>query len=74
MKLKISLAQTAFEFGNPEANFECAAQRVAEAAQFGSDLVLLPELWASGYDLANWPQYATPLDEGIFARLSALAR
>jgi len=73
-KLQISLAQMAFEFGDQEANFESAAQRVVEAAALGSDLVLLPELWASGYDLPNWQKYATPLDEGLFARLSALAR
>lgn len=74
MKVQISLAQLAFEFGNVEANFKRAAQWIADAAQRGSDLILLPELWASGYDLENWPRYATPLDEGIFAHLADLAR
>ncbi len=74
MKLNISLAQMAFEFGQVEDNFARVAEWIAEAAGRGSDLVLLPELWASGYDLPNWDQYATPLGEGIFARLADLAR
>ncbi len=74
MKLNISLAQLAFEFGDIESNIARAAAQIAEAAGRGSDLVLLPELWASGYDLPNWARYATPLDEGVFARLSTLAR
>jgi len=74
MKLKISLAQMAFEFGEVEANFAKAAEWVGEAASHGSDLVLLPELWASGYDLSNWPRYATPLNEGLFPRVADLAR
>jgi omega-amidase len=74
MVFTISLAQMTFEFGQPEANFERARAWIAEAAALESDLVLLPELWASGYDLANWQKYATRLDEGIFERLSNLAR
>jgi len=74
MKLTISLAQMAFEFGEVEANFARAAEWIGEASDNGSDLVLLPELWASGYDLSNWPRYATPLDEGLFPRIAELAR
>jgi omega-amidase len=54
MKLTLSLAQMEFAFGDPEANFTRAAEWIAEAARRGSDLILLPELWASGYDLENW--------------------
>ncbi len=74
MKLNISLAQMAFEFGAVEANFQHAAEWIRRASQAGSDLVLLPELWASGYDLSNWPRHATPLDEGLFPRVADLAR
>ncbi len=74
MKLTISLAQMSLQFGEAEANFARAADWIAEAAGCGSDLILLPELWASGYDLPNWPRYATSLGEGLFARLAALAR
>lgn len=70
----VSLAQMSFQLGQPEANFKRAAGWIAEAAERGSDLVLLPELWASGYDLENWQRYATALDDGLFARLAGLAR
>jgi predicted amidohydrolase len=63
-----------FQFGHVEANFERAAEWIAEAAGRGSDLVLLPELWASGYDLENWAKYASPLGAGSFKQVADLAR
>lgn len=74
MNLKISLAQVAFRFGEVEENFAHARKWILEAVKRRSDLVLLPELWASGFDLENWERYATPLDKGIFKRLTNLAR
>ena len=74
MKLTISLAQLAFQFADVEANFEYVEKWIEEAAARGSDLILLPELWASGYDLENWVRYASPLGEGAFKRVSTLAR
>jgi predicted amidohydrolase len=74
MRLTISLAQMEYQFGEVEANFTRAEEWIAEAAGRNSDLVLLPELWASGYDLENWPRYAAPLGEGSFARLAELAK
>lgn len=74
MKITVSLAQMAFILGDEEANFAHAKEWVSEAAQRGSDLVLLPELWASGYDLENWEHHATELNGGIFRRVSELAR
>ena len=74
MKLTISLAQMEFQFGEVEANFARAEQWIAEASGRGSDLVLLPELWASGYDLENWERYAAPLGEGDFKRVTDLAQ
>ncbi len=74
MKLTISLAQMEFQLGEVEPNFSRAAERIEQAAKVGSDLILLPELWASGYDLANWKRYASPLDDGVFKRVADLAR
>ena len=73
-KLTLSLAQMEFQFGNVEANFTRAEEWISEAARRGSDMALLPELWASGYDLTHWEQYASPLGEGSFARVAALAK
>ncbi|MBI6545149.1 MAG: carbon-nitrogen family hydrolase [Cyanobacteria bacterium NC_groundwater_1444_Ag_S-0.65um_54_12] len=53
MSFTVSVAQIPLQEGNPEANLATAKQAVCLAAQRGSDLLLLPELWLSGYDLEN---------------------
>jgi 5-aminopentanamidase len=45
----IAVAQLAITVGEPEANRQTAAAAVAEAAQAGAQLVVLPELCDSGY-------------------------
>ena len=60
--------------GQPEANLARARDFAAQASQAGADLLLLPELWLHGYDLAQGEKWAAPLGEGGFAHMSALAR
>lgn len=74
MKLHLSLGQMDVKLGQPEANLATVQAMTAEAARRGSDLVLFPELWSTGYDLENGADYATSIQEGIFARVAALAR
>lgn len=74
MNLTITLAQMAFAFGEPEKNYQRARKWVAKAEKEGTDILLFPELWASGYDLENSAAHARALDEGLFLRMSALAR
>ncbi|MGB0384487.1 MAG: carbon-nitrogen family hydrolase [Ardenticatenaceae bacterium] len=72
-QLTLSLAQMPIVVGDPESNLAKARQMAAEAAQRGSDLLLLPELWGSGYDLSNATQHATLQTEGLFAEMGAMA-
>ncbi len=74
MELTISLAQMDVALGQPQVNLAKVQEWTAEAKRRGSDVVLFPELWSTGYDLENAGQYATSLDEGLFAQLAALAR
>jgi omega-amidase len=74
MQFNLTLAQMDIVFGDPESNYTCAASLVAQAAERGSQLVLLPELWSTGYDLPNWNQHASRLNEGMFARMADLAK
>jgi len=53
MNISISLAQINIQLGQPKANFDVASQMVTEAARQNSQVVLLPELWSTGYDLSN---------------------
>lgn len=72
-RLTLALAQMAVQEEAREANFGRAAEMVAAAARAGAALVLLPELWGCGYGAAHFPACADPLDEGLFARMAALA-
>ncbi len=53
MKTTISLAQMNIKQGDVEANFSSVLTYIDKAATLGSELLLLPELWSSGYDLVN---------------------
>jgi omega-amidase len=72
MNIKISLAQMHIQNGKVEENLICAESMIADAAKCGSSLVMLPELWSSGYDLVNASLHAvkTPL---ILEELCALS-
>ena len=74
MKLTISLGQMDVRLGDPAGNLRTVAAMTAEAARRGSDVVVFPELWSTGYDLENAAAYATPTDTGIFAAVANLAR
>jgi omega-amidase len=71
---KIALAQMDVEWAGPEANLDAARRMVAQAAAAGAGLVVLPELWGSGYDLACAADYATAVGAGLFGDMAALAR
>jgi predicted amidohydrolase len=51
-----------------------AQDLATQAAARGADLLLLPELWATGYDLTSASEYAATLDSGHFALMASLAQ
>jgi omega-amidase len=71
-KLNISLAQMAVST-NVRRNIEIMEEMAAEAAHRGSQLLVLPELWASGYT-ARLEEVASPLNGGVFAQVSTAAK
>jgi predicted amidohydrolase len=73
MEMVISLAQMDVVLGNPDQNLAKARPLAAEAASRGSQLLVLPELWSTGYDLENAARYAASIDQGIFNDVAALA-
>ncbi len=72
--ITIALAQMDVPVGQPETNLAQARDLAAQAGDAGVDLLLLPELWLHGYDLERGKEWASPLGEGGFAHMSALAR
>lgn len=73
MSISIALAQLDLKCGCPEDNFLVVKGAVRQAAEQDADLVLLPELWASGFDLERSRDYASSLDGGWFDRMQELA-
>jgi predicted amidohydrolase len=60
--------------GRVEANLATVTRMVEESARRGSQLVVFPELWSTGYDLKRAAQHATAINEGVFAEIAGLAR
>ncbi|MGQ9467154.1 MAG: nitrilase-related carbon-nitrogen hydrolase [Anaerolineae bacterium] len=72
-ELTIALGQMDVPPGLPERNLRRARELAAQAREAGADLLLLPELWLHGYDLERAAEWASPLGEGGFAEMAALA-
>ena len=77
--LTVTLVQMDCALAQPAHNFARAAEFVAEAARRGSDLVVLPELWNTAYDLEHAADHASPLaqnadEPGAFGDFARLAR
>ncbi len=73
-QITISLAQMDIKIGDVSANLATMKKLTTAAAARGSDLVVFPELWSTGYDLSSAASYATPTDRGLFAEVAAIAR
>lgn len=74
MKLNISLGQIDVALGEPQANLSKVREMTAEARRRGSEAVIFPELWSTGYDLERVAEHATRTSQGIFLEVAKLAR
>src|SRR5579859_704114 len=51
--LRVALGQFAIHAGDPPHNLQRVEELAGEAARGGAHLLVLPEMWATGYDLAH---------------------
>ncbi len=72
--LTIALAQIDLALGKPDQNLETARAKIAEAKARGADIVMLPELWSTAYDLEHAAAHASALDAGMFTAIANAAR
>jgi predicted amidohydrolase len=70
----VALAQIDIALGQPDANLATVARVAGEAAQQGADLLVLPELWSTGYALDRSDELADAPGQGLFAELATLAQ
>ncbi len=74
MELRVAIGQMDLALGDPEANLRTVQSLAAQAAEGHADLLVLPELWGSGYDLERAPELADELNTGLFSAVASLAR
>ncbi len=73
-RLVVSLGQMDVVLGQPDVNLAQVRQWAAESARQGADVLVLPELWPTGYDLGRAADYATAVTAGMFAEIASLCR
>jgi len=66
--LRLALAQMDIALGDKAANLARARARASRAAAQDVDLLIFPELWTTGYDLARASELAEPIPAGPTAR------
>lgn len=73
MLLNCAIIQMDVAFGQPMANMATVEQKIAEASKAKPDVIILPELWTTGYDLARLDDIADPEASQAKAFISSLA-
>jgi predicted amidohydrolase len=71
---RVSAAQIEVNLGQPRENVARARRLIAAAKADGAELVLLPELWSSGYALPQAGEFGSAIDAGVFSDVSAMAQ
>jgi omega-amidase len=71
--MKIAVAQIKVNDGSFGDNSERGLDAIHKASSRGAELVILPELWSSGYDLENAEKYSD-LNKDLMKKVSELCR
>ncbi|MCD6117384.1 carbon-nitrogen family hydrolase [bacterium] len=72
--MKISIFQMQAEKGVLEKNLDKAEHAAKEASGLGSNILILPEYWATGYDLGKLSGLATPVNKGVFSEVARISK
>ncbi|MFD2761202.1 carbon-nitrogen family hydrolase [Lentibacillus juripiscarius] len=74
MKRKIAMIQMDVTYGDPKVNFARVGKWVMDAVQSGAEIIVLPELWDTGYDLERFEMLADKDAKATIEFLSDLAK
>ena len=72
--LKISIIQMEIDDGNKSKNLDAALELINKSKAYSPDVVCLPELFSTGYDLKNASDLAEPIDGKSISKLSEIAK
>ncbi|MDN7242039.1 carbon-nitrogen family hydrolase [Planococcus sp. N028] len=61
--MKLACIQLDIAFGEPETNFKRVAEKMQEAAENGADIIVLPEMWNTGYALTELENLADSTEQ-----------
>ncbi|MGP7819144.1 carbon-nitrogen family hydrolase [Niallia sp. 01092] len=73
MTLKISIIQMDISFGDPQTNFTVVEEKIKEAGKQKTDIIVLPELWTTGYDLTRLNELSDAHAQKTIAFLQKIA-
>jgi omega-amidase len=72
--MKITCIQMDITFGSPEKNFEKAEKLIERASKDNPDIIVLPELWTTGYDLTRLEEIGDRNAESSIQFLQTMAQ
>lgn len=72
--MKIACVQMNIDFGEPEKNYTAVEKYVAEAAEAAADIIVLPEMWNTGYALKKLEELADVNGDRTKEFLASLAK
>ncbi|BDR58006.1 carbon-nitrogen family hydrolase [Xylocopilactobacillus apicola] len=72
--MRVALAQMDIKLADPDFNFRFVEKVIEKSAQEGSDVVVLPEMWNTGYALDHLNELADPLGQRTKTELGKLAK
>ncbi|WP_409301172.1 carbon-nitrogen family hydrolase [Peribacillus sp. SCS-155] len=73
MNWTIACIQMDIAFGDPQQNYRSAAEKIEKAAESKPDIIVLPELWTTGYDLGRLDEIADNQAQDTLAFLQEAA-
>jgi omega-amidase len=74
VSIKVSCIQMDIAFGNPKVNYQTVKQKISEALTGRPDIIVLPELWTTGYDLTRLNEIADHEGKQTLEFLTTIAR
>ena len=74
VSLKVTCIQQDIVFGNPKQNRQNVEKNIEKAMQENPDVIVLPEMWTTGYDLARLAEIGDENGEKTKAMMSSLAQ